>query len=155
MPGLFCSSPMIHIWDSHENKHKDIMKTWKRHVQCRPYTESQIRAQPSPVRPAQPNPRPTQHSAPTSVSSLFFSKIEPPQVNLFGEKKERWETNINKYLSVYRFNITKGSSSIIFWFLTSARRCVAVGQLYRLDKVGTAQMFRPGSGCWGSPLAKY
>ena len=97
---LFCSSPMIHIWDSHENKHKDIMKTWKRHVQCRPYTESQIRAQPSPVRPAQPNPRPTQHSAPTSVSSLFFSKIEPPQVNLFGEKKERWETNINKYLSV-------------------------------------------------------
>ena len=123
---LFCSSPMIHIWDSHENKHKDIMKTWKRHVQCRPYTESQIRAQPSPVRPAQPNPRPTQHSAPTSVSSLFFSKIEPPQVNLFGEKKERWETNINKYLSVYRFNITKGSSSIIFWFLTSARRCVAV-----------------------------
>ena len=34
-------------------------------------------AQPSPARPAQPNPRPTQHSAPTSVSSLFFSKIEP------------------------------------------------------------------------------
>ena len=34
-------------------------------------------AQPTRARQAEPNPRPTQHSAPTSVSNLFFSKIEP------------------------------------------------------------------------------
>ena len=38
---------------------------------------AQHHAQPSPARPAGPNPRPTKPSAPTSVSSLFFSKIEP------------------------------------------------------------------------------
>ena len=37
--------------------------------------------------PAEPNPRPTRPSAPTSLSSHFFSKIyRTPQVNLFGEK---------------------------------------------------------------------
>ena len=41
---------------------KTIMKTWRRHVQCGPYTESQVRAQPSPARPPEPNPRPTQPS---------------------------------------------------------------------------------------------
>ena len=62
-----CSSPMIHIWDSHENKHKDIMKIWKRHVQCKPYTESQIRAQPSPAHQSQtptPEPNPTPNPVP-------------------------------------------------------------------------------------------
>ena len=48
---LFCSSPMIHIWDTHEDKQTDIIKTWRKHVQCRPYTWSQIRAQHSTARP--------------------------------------------------------------------------------------------------------
>ena len=74
---------------------KTIMKTWRRHVQCRPYTESHIRAQPSPVLPAQPNRPPTEHSAPTSLSSPFFSKREPHRYTCLGKKipvlsSKRW-----------------------------------------------------------------
>ena len=41
-----------------QDKHKDIMKTWRRRVQCRPYTQSPICAQPGPARPPKPNPTP-------------------------------------------------------------------------------------------------
>ena len=81
------------------------MKTWRRHLQCRPYTESPIRAQPSPARPPKPNPtksapnpaqlahqsqtppnpRPTQPSSPTKAKPHQIraqpSPARPPKPN--------------------------------------------------------------------------
>ena len=53
----FAQAPWF-TFEIHMKTIKDIMKTWRRHVLCRPYTESQIRAQPSPARPPEPNPAP-------------------------------------------------------------------------------------------------
>ena len=65
---LFCSSPMIHIWDTHEDNqrhHEDMKKT------CSPARPPEPNPTPNPAQRARHGqiPRPTQPSAPSRAKS--------------------------------------------------------------------------------------